>query len=92
MSTVLVTGGSGFIGSYCILQLLEAGHTVRTTVRNLAREGEVRAVLKAGGGDIGDRLSFFAADLEKDAGWAEAVAAPTMCCMSRRPFGRQSQA
>jgi nucleoside-diphosphate-sugar epimerase len=73
MSTVLVTGGSGFIGTYCILQLLEAGHTVRTTVRNLAREAEVRATLKQGGTDAGDRLSFFAADLEKDAGWAEAA-------------------
>ena len=39
MSTVLVTGGSGFIGGFCILQLLEQGHTVRTTIRNLAREG-----------------------------------------------------
>ena len=29
MSTVLVTGGSGFIGSHCILQLLAAGHEVR---------------------------------------------------------------
>ena len=38
MSTVLVTGGSGFIGSHCILQLLSAGHRVRTTVRNLKRE------------------------------------------------------
>ena len=73
MSTVLVTGGSGFIGTYCILQLLEAGHTVRTTVRNLSREGEVRATLKAGGADAGDRLSFFAANLESDAGWAQAV-------------------
>jgi nucleoside-diphosphate-sugar epimerase len=73
MSTVLVTGGSGFIGTYCILQLLEAGHTVRTTVRNLAREGEVRATLKAGGADAGDRLSFFAANLESDAGWTEAA-------------------
>src|SRR6185295_6621663 len=73
MSTVLVTGGSGFIGSYCILQLLEAGHTVRTTVRNLAREGEVRAMLLAGGAQPGDRLSFFAADLMSDAGWAEAA-------------------
>ena len=35
MSKVLVTGGSGFIGAHCILQLLEAGHEVRTTVRNL---------------------------------------------------------
>ena len=48
MSTVLVTGGSGFVGSHCILQLLAAGHQVRTTVRNLKREGDVRAMLKAG--------------------------------------------
>jgi nucleoside-diphosphate-sugar epimerase len=74
MSTVLVTGGSGFIGSYCILQLLAAGHQVRTTVRNLKREPEVREMLERGGAEPGNRLSFFAADLEKDAGWAEAVA------------------
>ncbi len=73
MSKVLVTGGSGFIGSHSILQLLSAGHEVRTTVRNLKREGEVRALLKEGGAEPGERLSFFAADLEKDAGWAEAV-------------------
>ena len=72
--TVLVTGGSGFIGSYCILQLLAAGYQVRTTIRNLKREADVRAVLKIGGADPGNRLSFFAADLEKDAGWQEAVA------------------
>ncbi len=74
MSKVLVTGGSGFIGSHCILQLLEAGHEVRTTVRNLKREPEVRAMLKQGGADPGERLTFVAADLERDEGWAEAVA------------------
>jgi nucleoside-diphosphate-sugar epimerase len=73
MSTVLVTGGSGFIGSYCILQLLAAGHRVRTTVRNLTREADVRSILKQGGVEPGDRLTFAAADLENDAGWAEAV-------------------
>jgi nucleoside-diphosphate-sugar epimerase len=73
MRTVLVTGGSGFVGSYCVLQLLAAGNDVRTTVRNLKREADVRAMLKAGGAEPGDRLSFVAADLEKDAGWSEAV-------------------
>jgi nucleoside-diphosphate-sugar epimerase len=72
--TVLVTGGSGFVGSHCILQLLAAGHQVRTTVRNLTREADVRALLKQGGAEPGDRLQFFAADLEADAGWKEAVA------------------
>ncbi len=73
-STILVTGGSGFIASHAIVQLLAAGYRVRTTVRNLKREGEVRAMVKEGGAEAGDRLSFFAADLQNDAGWAEAIA------------------
>ncbi|MET0247617.1 MAG: aldehyde reductase [Sphingomonas sp.] len=73
MSTILVTGGSGFVAGHVILQLLAAGHDVRTTVRNLAREPEVRATLERHGADT-TRLRFFAADLERDDGWAEAVA------------------
>jgi nucleoside-diphosphate-sugar epimerase len=73
MSTILVTGGSGFIASHIIVQLLAAGHRVRTTVRKLERENSVRAMLKEGGAEPDRRLSFIAADLEKDAGWPEAV-------------------
>jgi dihydroflavonol-4-reductase len=71
---VLVTGGSGFVGTHRIVQLLSAGHRVRTTVRSLAREADVRAMLKAGGAEPGEALSFAAADLTSDAGWPEAVA------------------
>lgn len=71
---VLVTGGSGFIAGHCILQLLEQGHFVRSTVRSLAKEAGVRRVLKEADVVHSDRLSFVAADLLRDEGWAEAVA------------------
>ncbi|TLP73640.1 aldehyde reductase [Pseudomonas nitroreducens] len=71
---VLVTGGTGFIAQHCILALLRDGYQVRTTVRSLAREAEVREQLREGGTDAGERLSFVVADLSQDRGWAEAVA------------------
>lgn len=71
---VLVTGGSGFIAGHCILQLLEQDHLVRSTIRSLAKEAAARGVLKAAGMVHSDRLSFVAADLLRDEGWAEAVA------------------
>jgi nucleoside-diphosphate-sugar epimerase len=71
---VLVTGGSGFVGAHCILQLLAAGYRVRATVRNLQRESDVRAMLKVGGADPGANLTFVATDLLSDAGWPAAVA------------------
>ncbi len=86
MSTVLVTGGSGFIGSHTILQLLAAGHEVRTTVRNPHREGDVRAMLKIGGAEPGERLSFVAADLERDEGWSTAVAGCDFVLHVASPF------
>lgn len=71
---VLVTGGSGFIAGHCILHLLEQGFLVRTTVRSLAKEGSVRAVLADAGMVKGDDLGFVAADLTHDDGWRDAVA------------------
>ena len=91
MSKVLVTGGSGFIGAHCILQLLAAGHEVRTTVRALSREADVRAMLKQGGAsDAGAKLTFAAADLESDAGWPEAVKGSDYVLHVASPFPSSS--
>jgi nucleoside-diphosphate-sugar epimerase len=84
--SVLVTGGSGFIGAHCILQLLNAGYRVRTTVRSLTREGDVRAMLKVGGAAPGEALSFAAADLMSDAGWPAAVAGCAFVLHVASPF------
>ncbi|MFT4174862.1 MAG: aldehyde reductase [Rhodocyclaceae bacterium] len=89
---VLVTGGTGFIAQHCMVALLDNGYHVRTTVRSLAREAEVRAHLRTGGVEAGDRLSFVVADLETDDGWAEAAAGCTyvMHGASPTPTGNQT--
>ncbi len=69
---VLVTGGSGYIASFCIARLLQEGWHVRTTVRSLSRANEVRASLSKLP-VRGDRLTFAAADLKSDKGWSEAL-------------------
>src|SRR3954454_12926302 len=80
MPTVLVTGGAGVpwappagpLGAHCIVGLLESGQTVRTTVRDLKREPEVREAV--GAQTDTSNLSFAVADLGSDDSWAEAPA------------------
>ena len=72
METVLVTGGSGFLGGWCLVELLRRGYEVRTTVRDLSREPQVRAAVGSEV-DTGDRLTVLAADLRSAEGWGEAV-------------------
>lgn len=86
MAKVLVTGGSGFIGGHALLQLLAAGHEVRTTVRDPGREAGVRELLRANGADAGERLRFFAADLTSDEGWKEAISGCDFALHVASPF------
>ncbi len=72
MSTVLVTGGSGYLGTQLAAALLRDGRQVRVTVRSLDREGEVRAAVRRGDADD-SRLEFVAAGLTADQGWAAAA-------------------
>lgn len=88
---VLVTGGSGFIAQHCILTVLQAGYRVRTTLRSLSREEEVRGNLSTGGAEPGDRLSFVAANLSADEGWPEAAAGCTYVIHGASPTPSGSQ-
>ncbi|KXL48841.1 MAG: hypothetical protein FE78DRAFT_288100 [Acidomyces sp. 'richmondensis'] len=85
---VLVTGGSGFVATHCILQLLEKGYNVITTVRSLALVDEVRDSLKRGGAaeERVKSVDFSAADLSKDDGWDEACKGCTYVLHIASPF------
>jgi nucleoside-diphosphate-sugar epimerase len=73
MSRVLVTGGSGYLGTQLIAALLRDGREVRTTVRSLDSEGDVRAAARRGGADDSG-LELVVAELTADEGWASALA------------------
>jgi len=70
--TVLVTGGSGYVASFCIVELLNAGWRVRTTVRDGAKTSRIKSEL-CRFADV-DGLEFAVADLDAEDGWDEAVA------------------
>jgi nucleoside-diphosphate-sugar epimerase len=73
MSRVLVTGGSGYVGTQLIAALLRDGRRVRATVRSPEREADVRAAVRRGAADSSD-LEVVTADLTADEGWAAAAA------------------
>jgi nucleoside-diphosphate-sugar epimerase len=73
MSRVLVTGGSGYLGTQLIAALLRDGRQVRATVRSPESESGVRAAVRRGGADDSG-LEVVAAELTADTGWAGAAA------------------
>lgn len=82
---VLVTGGTGFLGTHCIAALLRAGYQVRTTVRSLAKAPELRDALERAGVDPAG-LAFAAANLNSDEGWREAVTGCDLVMHVASPF------
>jgi nucleoside-diphosphate-sugar epimerase len=82
---VLVTGASGFIAQQLILDLLEQGHSVRGTVRSLAKGGALREALGQHTRRAGE-IELVEADLDADEGWADAVAGVDVIHHLASPF------
>lgn len=71
-NTTLITGGTGYIGSWIVKYLLEKGQTVRVTVRDKNRKDKIQHLV-----DMEDKLpgklEFWEADLLKKGSFDEAV-------------------
>jgi hypothetical protein len=86
--TVLVTGGTGFVGGWCVVELLRRGYVVRTTVRSLSREAALRSSIAAAAGSS-DRLTVLGADLTQDDGWGAAMAGCDYVLHVASPLGSE---
>jgi dihydroflavonol-4-reductase len=86
MDVVLLTGVTGFIAKHVALRLLNAGYNVRGTLRRLDRAAEVHAALQPYLTENAGQLSLVQADLESDAGWAQAMAGASALVHIASPF------
>ncbi len=82
---ILVTGGTGYLASWIIKQLLDEGKEVRTTVRDLSQKDK-SAHLTALAVKSKGTLSFFEADLLKKGSFAEAMAGCELVIHTASPF------
>jgi dihydroflavonol-4-reductase len=87
---VLVTGATGFLAGWCVIELLRRGHPVRATVRELRAAADVRAALGTLAPDAHiDAVQFVAADLTEDRGWDEAMRGCVGALHVASPFPRR---
>ena len=82
---ILVTGGTGYLASWIVKQLLDEGREVRTTVRNLAQKDKfshlTALAVKSNG-----TLEFFEADLLKAGSFKEAMSGCELVIHTASPF------
>ena len=82
---ILVTGGTGYLASWIIKQLLDEGKEVRTTVRNLSQKDKSAHLTGLAVKSKGT-LTFFEADLLKKGSFTEAMAGCELVIHTASPF------
>ncbi|KQY55657.1 epimerase [Aeromicrobium sp. Root495] len=73
MTRVLVTGASGYLGSWVVAELVRSGADVRATVRTDRSEASLRDDLRRAGLDAGS-VEVVHTSLTSDEGWRDAAA------------------
>ncbi|MEV0204780.1 NAD-dependent epimerase/dehydratase family protein [Streptomyces sp. NPDC050788] len=86
---VLVTGGSGYIAGWAVVELLRRGYDVRTTVRSADREHTVTEAVSSEVDPAG-RLGFAICDLTSDEGWDDALKGVDRVLHMASPLGLSS--
>lgn len=72
---VVVTGASGFVGTWLVMKLLQAGYTVRATVRDPSNQKRTKPLLDLPG--AAERLTLWKADLSVPGSFDEAIKGST---------------
>lgn len=83
---ITVTGVGGFLGRHVAAQALRAGYDVRGTVRSLKKARAIEMAIRSVGGTERGKLSFLAADLLADEGWAAAFDGASDVIHTASPF------
>jgi nucleoside-diphosphate-sugar epimerase len=78
---VLVTGGSGYLGSWIVKKLVDKGYTVHATVRDKDNNEKTEHLR-----ELGDSVHLFNADLLQEGSFAEAIKGCKYVIHSASPF------
>ncbi|MFC6176630.1 NAD-dependent epimerase/dehydratase family protein [Companilactobacillus huachuanensis] len=92
MKKVIVTGGTGFVAGWVIVEFLNAGYEVSTSVRSLKKAERLeKEIADAVPKSEMANLSFFEADLTSDKNWVKNIQGAAGVIHVASPMGNGTQ-
>lgn len=92
MKKVIVTGGTGFVAGWVIVEFLQAGYEVSTSVRSMKKTDRLeKEIAGAVSKEEMANLSFFEADLTSSDNWVENIKGAAGVIHVASPMGNGTQ-